>query len=135
MAKKQQVKDNSAIVDAGLGELEAHVMQIIWQQKKVTVKDVFVELYPKRRLAYTTIMTVMRRLAEKGILDQDRRTRTYIYTPKIDQEKMALGIVENVLHKIMGGASVDLLISVINNNKMSKDELVTFESELVKLSG
>jgi predicted transcriptional regulator len=89
-------------------------MQIIWQQKKVTVKDVFVELYPKRRLAYTTIMTVMRRLAEKGILDQDRRTRTYIYTPKIDQEKMALGIVENVLHKIMGGASVDLLISVIN---------------------
>lgn len=130
MAKNTKAKDNSAVIDAGLGELEAHVMQIVWQQKKATVKDVFIELYPKRRLAYTTIMTVMRRLAEKGVLEQDRSTKTYLYTPKIDQERMAFSIVENVLSKVMGGSSIDLLIGIIENNELSEGELNAFESEL-----
>ena len=130
MAKSSKGKSNLQLADTGLGELEASVMQIVWQHKKATVKDVFMELYPKRRLAYTTIMTVMRRLAEKGVLEQDKSTKTYLYTPKVDQEKMALSIVDNVPNKVMSGSSVDLLIGVINNNELSEDELNAFEAEL-----
>ncbi|MBE0446711.1 MAG: BlaI/MecI/CopY family transcriptional regulator [Actinobacteria bacterium] len=130
MAKKQKVKNDSSIKGVGLGELEACIMQIIWQRGRVTVKDVFIDIYPKRRLAYTTIMTVMRRLTEKGILEQDRSTRTYFYTPKVDQEKMALVIVENVLNKVVSGSPVDLLISIIDSSKLSKSELKAFELEL-----
>lgn len=133
MTKSTKAKNGTAITDIGLGELEAGVMQVVWQQKKATVKDVFIELYPKRKLAYTTIMTVMRRLAEKGILDQDKSTKTYLYTPKIDREKMVLGIVENVLSKVMSGSTVDLIIDIIKNSDISDDDLQVFELELAKM--
>ena len=137
MARSTKTRNNSSrtlsqLADTGLGELEASVMQVVWQQKKATVKDVFITLYPKRKLAYTTIMTVMRRLAEKGILEQDKSSKTYLYTPRIDQEKMALGIVESVLNKVMGGSAVELLIGVIENSDLTLDQLNEIESELAK---
>jgi len=135
MSKKAKAKNSLPNADVGLGELEASVMNIVWKQKRATVKDVFIELYPKRRLAYTTIMTVMRRLAEKGILEQDRSSKTYYYTPRIDQDKMALGILESVLDKVVGDSTVDLIIDVIKNNTLSEEELVAFESELTKATG
>ncbi len=49
-----------------LGELEAAVMQLIWQRGEVTVREVWQGLHPERTLAYTTVMTVMRRLEQKG---------------------------------------------------------------------
>ena len=129
MARGAKEKSKS-VTDTGLGELEASIMQIVWGRKKATVKDVFIELYPKRKLAYTTIMTVMRRLAEKGILKQDKSAKTYVYTPVVGQQEMAQYIVDNVLNKVMSGSSVELIIGTIRNNTITIDELEEFEKEL-----
>ena len=64
-----------------LGELEAAVMQIIWQSGEVTVRDVREALQSKRPLAYTTVMTIMGRLAQKGILTVRKQGKAYYYRP------------------------------------------------------
>ena len=73
-------------VETLLGELELEIMQIIWARQRVTVRDVLEVLTEKRPLAYTTVMTVMTRLVDKGILRQHRQDRTYeceaVYTPE-----------------------------------------------------
>ena len=52
-----------------LGELESEIMEIIWRQKDtVSVKDITEVLGKKRQIAYTTVMTIMTRLANKGVL-------------------------------------------------------------------
>lgn len=86
-----------------LGDLEIDVMAVVWQLKKATVKDVFEELYPKRRLAYTTIMTVMNRLAVKGFLSQNKTQIPYIYEPLVDQREMANSMVRDIIERILGG--------------------------------
>lgn len=68
--------------DAVLGPLEAEVMAIVWKaQPPVSVRDVLERLNASRPtpLAYTTVMTVMARLAEKDILRRRMNGRGYIY--------------------------------------------------------
>ena len=72
-----------------LGDLELAIMQIVWAQQKVTVRDVVDALAEKRPLAYTTIMTVMTRLAEKGLLRQHRQGRAYEYEAVYTLEELA----------------------------------------------
>lgn len=68
----------------GLGPLEAEVMAVLWRaETPVAVRDVVAELNAGREapLAYTTVMTVMTRLAGKRVLARSRRGRQYVYAP------------------------------------------------------
>ena len=56
----------------GLGWLEADVLRVVWDKGEVTVRDVYEELRENRRIAYTTVMSVLRNLAAKGLLEQDK---------------------------------------------------------------
>jgi predicted transcriptional regulator len=63
-----------------LGELEAEVMERMWLRKEATVRDIATELQEKRPVAYTTVMTVMGHLADKGLLTRtplDKKTHIY----------------------------------------------------------
>ncbi len=67
--------------DYRLGELETAVMQVIWQGHgdEVTVRSVWSALQPTRALAYTTVMTIMQRLATKRVLSTRKQGKTYYY--------------------------------------------------------
>ncbi len=65
--------------DYRLGELETAVMELCWQRDEVTVRDIWSTLQPTRALAYTTVMTIMQRLATKGILSARKQGKTYYY--------------------------------------------------------
>lgn len=74
-----------------LHELEAAVMDQVWRLEKATVRDVLEalnEAEPRAR-AYTTIMTIMRRLHTKGMLERERHDRTDVYTPVVTREGYA----------------------------------------------
>lgn len=64
-----------------LGDLEVEIMELMWERRQATVRDILVALRPTRPRAYTTIMTVMLHLAEKGLLQRHQPARkTYVYT-------------------------------------------------------
>jgi predicted transcriptional regulator len=81
-----------------LGPLEAEVMRVLWRaDEPLTVRELLGQLNDNRnpRLAYTTVMTVMNRLVDKGALSRERRGRGYAYEPTADS---AAGIaVQNVV--------------------------------------
>lgn len=80
-----------------LGELESAVMEIIWQEEKATVRDMLKLIAPKRKLAYTTIMTVMTRLVEKGILSREEQENgTYLYKPRYTREEFYAQTSKNI---------------------------------------
>jgi predicted transcriptional regulator len=93
----------------GIGKLEAEIMSTIWRLNKgVTVRDVYEEMRSQRKIAYTTIMTVMNNLSDKKLLKQDRAATAYIYTPTITNVEVATSIVENVVEKILNGSVAPL---------------------------
>lgn len=93
----------------GLGWLEADVLRVVWDRGEVTVRDVYEELRASRRIAYTTVMSVLRNLAAKGLLEQDRSRAAYVYRPRVTDEQVARGILDAVVDKIMGGNTGPLI--------------------------
>lgn len=88
---------------SGLGWLEADVLRVVWDNGDVTVRDVYEHLRENRRIAYTTVMSVLRNLAAKGLLEQDKSQAAYVYRPKVTDEEVARGILDALVDKIMGG--------------------------------
>ncbi|MBU1075373.1 BlaI/MecI/CopY family transcriptional regulator [Patescibacteria group bacterium] len=62
-----------------LGKLEAEVMEIVWENKNITVREVFEVIKKKRKIAYTTVMTIMDRLFTKKMLKRKMEGKTHVY--------------------------------------------------------
>ncbi|MCS6840483.1 MAG: BlaI/MecI/CopY family transcriptional regulator [Roseiflexus sp.] len=99
-----------------LGPLETEIMQIIWQDERSTVKKVHRKLSQQREIAYTTVMTTMSRLAEKGVLRRHREGLAYVYTPAISESDFITMVVQQVLDGLLDDYSttaVDYMIDYL----------------------
>ncbi|MDH7480860.1 MAG: BlaI/MecI/CopY family transcriptional regulator [Armatimonadota bacterium] len=90
-----------------LGELEAQIMDIVWNlEPPVTSSQVFKIMYPRRELSYSTIMLTMAKLSRKGILTQTRtgtkKTDPFVYSPNISREEMGVKLMDEVARKVLG---------------------------------
>src|SRR6266545_4586294 len=98
-----------------LGDLEAEIMEIIWARpsdKGTTVRDVFEILYDRRRLAYTSVMSTMARLAKKKLLRAEKRDQAYVYYPNFTEEEFIRCFVGRILETLLvgfSGATLDSL--------------------------
>ena len=90
-------KRSRRTLDEVLGPLEAEVMDVVWSAGEVTVRDVHEVLNHKRRLAYTTVMTTMSRLADKGLLDRVEDHPAHRFSARVSREQYASSTVRSVV--------------------------------------
>ena len=84
-----------------LGELERPVMEHLWNTSDPqTVREVHAAVSVRRRLAYTTVMTVLRRLADKGLVVQHRGDRAHRYTPVHGRDELVAGLMVDALDQV-----------------------------------
>lgn len=88
-----------------LHELEAAVMDVVWskQLQEFAVSDVLVELERSRTIAYTTVMTTVARLHDKGLLRRVRDGKRYLYSSKLTREEFLNATAREVLDGAVGG--------------------------------
>lgn len=80
-----------------LGPLEAEVMEVAWDMNEATVRDVHEALNRTRPVAYTTVMTTMGRLTDKGLLRRIEDQRAHRFTPIVTRQEYADSIVKSVV--------------------------------------
>jgi predicted transcriptional regulator len=97
MRKVQMAARRRQPLSAVLGPLETDVMDIIWDKDEVTVRDVYLELKEARTIAYTTVMTTMGRLTEKGLLHRTEDHPAHRYSALITREQYARSTVKSVV--------------------------------------
>lgn len=85
-----------------LGPLEAEVMEVVWQLDEVTVRDVHKSLKSKRTIAYTTVMTTLGRLTDKGLLRRVEGQPAHHYSPLVSREEYATSTVKSVVDWLVG---------------------------------
>ena len=85
---------------AVLGPLESEVMEIIWDRGEVTVRDVYEELTEARSIAYTTVMTTMGRLTDKGLLQRLEDQPAHRYLALMTCEQYARSTVKSVMYRL-----------------------------------
>jgi predicted transcriptional regulator len=107
--------DESAPIQ--LGELEAEVISAVWAQGEATVQDVKDALEPSRKLAYTTVMTVMTRLADKGMLTRRKEGRAYVYTPAYSRKKVAGSLLQSLIQRFYKGATASAIAHLLETDE------------------
>jgi predicted transcriptional regulator len=89
-------------LDKMLGQLESQVMEIIWEKGcEVCVRDVYQELAARREIAYTTVMTIMGRLADKKILNKRKTSNTSYFEPVMSRREFTENVVGNVVDSLL----------------------------------
>lgn len=98
-----------------LGDLEAEIMECMWELGSASVREVHECLVEKREIAYTTVMTVMSRLAEKGMLQRRQQGRAYLYAPLESRDAFCTNVVRRVMDGLFGGAGGPVLAHFVEN--------------------
>ena len=101
---------------------ELAIMKVIWDRQKATVRDVYESLREKRPIAYTTVMTMMNVLEEKGYLEKKRVDRAYVYKPTRPQQLVVRQMVTDFVDRVFDGAASALFVHLAKDNRLSKDE-------------
>jgi predicted transcriptional regulator len=118
-----------------LGPLETEIMRIIWRDERNTVKKVHRKLSQNREIAYTTVMTTMSRLADKGVLNRHREGLAYVYTPAIKEEEFVTLVVQQVMDGLLDDYSdtaINYMVEYLSHHDRSKLEQLqrTLQSRL-----
>lgn len=105
-----------------LGELEQQVMDIIWEQKNCSARDVLTKLKHKKKLAYTTIATILQRLYDKGLLSRTYDKLGHIYSPKISKEKYSKNVAKSFLKNFINSFGDTAIASFADSIDKLPDE-------------
>lgn len=105
-----------------LGETEMEVLHHVWEAGEASVADIRERILQDRKVAYTTIMTVMKNLADKGYLKYRKEGISYIYSAAIDPSNVQYNLVDRLVDKVFHGSPKDLVQALVKNEKLSDED-------------
>ena len=111
-----------------LGETEMEVLNHVWDLGEATVKQVSKRILEDREVAYTTIMTVMKNLAEKGLLKYRKDGVTYVYSPAQKPESVRSNIITDLMKKAFKGSPKELVQALVNSDDLTAKDLTEIKS-------
>jgi predicted transcriptional regulator len=114
---------------------ELQIMKVVWELEAATVKEVCNVLSQQRRTAYTTILTLMGILEEKGVLIHQRSGRAFCYRSLLSREQATRNQVQDVLVRFFDGRAEQLIITLLKNDMIKPNQLAGLARPLVPAEG
>jgi predicted transcriptional regulator len=101
---------------------ELELMKLVWARGQASVRDVYEALLAERRIAYTTVMTMLNVLEKKGHLRKRAAGRSFVYRPTRPQRQVIGSMVREFVERVFGGATEPLLAHLVEE-RLSSAEL------------
>src|SRR6476660_9816709 len=105
-----------------LTDQELEIMKIIWTRGTATVRDVHEDMLKRRKIAYTTVMTMMGILEQKGHLKKNAAERAYVYTPAQPQREVVGKMVQDFVKRVFNGSAKPLLVHLVEDKTIGAEE-------------
>jgi BlaI family transcriptional regulator, penicillinase repressor len=107
-----------------LGQQEFQIMKIVWDRGRVTVRDVYETLLTRRQVAYTTVMTMMGILEQKGFLKKRAGDeRAFVYEPAKSRKTVMRAMVNEFVERVFGGSANPLMVHLIEDRRLTEQDL------------
>jgi len=117
-----------------LTKAELRIMQVLWKLRRATVADV-VAANPKPPLAYTTVLTMLRILEQKGAVKRDLDGRAHVYYPAFEQDEAARTAVGDVVQSFFANSKTALAMRLIAEERPDRDELSRLKAMIAEYEG
>jgi predicted transcriptional regulator len=98
---------------------ELAIMKVVWRLDKATVRDVYETLRERRPIAYTTVMTMMKILEDKGYLKKSLVDRAHVYRPAQRRQQVVGAMLRDFLDRVFDGAPNALLVHLAKDSKLT----------------
>jgi BlaI family penicillinase repressor len=102
---------------------ELEIMKVIWEREHATVRDVYEALLEHRKVAYTTVMTMMKILEHKGYLRKSQEERAYVYRPAQAKRQVIGAMVKDFINRVFNGSAEPLLVHLVEEHHLSQRDL------------
>jgi predicted transcriptional regulator len=102
-------------------DFELAVLQVLWKQGPSTVRQVYEALGSKG--AYTTVLTIMKIMTEKGMVKPDKSSTTYVYSITAPPETVRRQLVSDLVERAFAGAAQDLVMQALSTGSPSREDL------------
>ncbi|HYL75903.1 MAG TPA: BlaI/MecI/CopY family transcriptional regulator [Bryobacteraceae bacterium] len=106
-----------------LTDVELEIMKVIWGRERATVRDVYETLLERRKIAYTTVMTMMKILEQKKYLRKTQEDRAFVYRPTKPKKQVIQGMVREFVDRVFNGSAEPLLLHLVEDRKLSGKDL------------
>src|ERR1700722_13576679 len=106
-----------------LTELELEIMKVLWDRETVTIRDVYETLLKRRKVAYTTVMTLMKILEQKKYLKKNQTDRAHVYRPAQPRRKVIGAMVRDFVNRVFNGSAEPLLVHLVEEHDLSREDL------------
>ena len=111
---------------------ELELMKIVWAHAEgVTVRDVYEALRARRAIAYTTVMTSLKTLEQKGYLKASQQERAFLYKPAQPRHKVVRAMVREFVDRVFNGSSRPLVVHLLEDDQLTEADL----RDIAKLKG
>ena len=106
-----------------LGDLELQILNVLWERGPSTVRAVLETLTTEPRPAYTTVLTMMRLMHEKGYLTRREHGRAHIYQARLRERRVKRGLLRDLIQGAFRGSAEALLVRLIEDDRLSPEEI------------
>ena len=106
-----------------LTEQELEIMKVVWEHDTVTVREVYETLLKRRKVAYTTVMTMMKILEQKKYLKKNQSDRAHVYRPAQPRGQVIGAMVRDFVNRVFNGSAEPLLVHLVEEHDLSKEDL------------
>jgi BlaI family penicillinase repressor len=106
-----------------LTEQELEIMKVVWQLETATVRQVYETMLEHRRIAYTTVMTMMNILEQKGYLKKRQDDRAYVYRPSQPKQQVIRSMVREFVNRVFNGSAEPLLVHLVEDQHLSASDI------------
>ncbi|SHG39447.1 BlaI/MecI/CopY family transcriptional regulator [Pedobacter caeni] len=128
---KGNTTENNRQIEPTKAELE--ILQVLWEQGPLTVRQVNDQLNENREVNYTSTLKLMQIMTEKGILTRDERQMKHIYHVAEKEQTTKDFLLEKFIDTMYNGSASRLMMQLMGNKKTSKEDLATMKELLNKL--
>ncbi|GAB5409884.1 MAG: BlaI/MecI/CopY family transcriptional regulator [Balneolaceae bacterium] len=105
-----------------LGETEMEILHHVWELGEATVAEVQERILSERKVAYTTVMTIMKNLNDKGYLKYRKDGVTYVYSAAQKPENVQFNLIGKLVDKVFKGSPSALIQTLVKNERLSEEE-------------
>ena len=116
--------------ESDLGTAELEVLKALWDHGPATVRQVMNHLHRQgRQVAYTTVLTFLTRLEQKGYVESDKSGTAYVYRPAVTRDKVTKSRLRSLIEQLYDGDAAPLVLQLVRQENFTADEI----AELQKL--
>ena len=115
-------------------ELELEILKILWREGQATVRQVRKRLSTFRKLAYTSVMTMMTIMTEKGYLKRSKEGNYYVYKPRITERETTRGILGDIVDRLFDGSAAAAMVNLLETGDIDETELEQLREIIIQKS-